>query len=64
MNAQTDLLKPKRIEALTRVFYDELPVYDTAQAASCFPLLHACTNNGQCCSGHCGLSGVSLVCLP
>ncbi len=35
-----------------------------AQAASCFPLLHGCSNNSQCCSGHCGLSGVNLVCLP
>jgi hypothetical protein len=35
-----------------------------AQAASCFPLLHSCSNNAQCCSGHCGVSGVSLVCLP
>ena len=32
-------------------------------AASCFPLLHACTTGAQCCSGHCGFSGVSLVCL-
>jgi hypothetical protein len=32
-----------------------------AQAASCFPLLHICTSNGQCCSGHCG---VNLVCIP
>ena len=35
-----------------------------ARAASCFPLLHACSTNAQCCSGHCGLSGVTLVCLP
>ena len=35
-----------------------------ARAASCFPLLHSCSSNAQCCSGHCGLSGVNLVCLP
>lgn len=35
-----------------------------AQAASCFPLLHGCSSNVQCCSGHCGLSGINLVCLP
>jgi hypothetical protein len=35
-----------------------------AFAASCFPLLHGCSNNLQCCSGHCGVSGVSLICLP
>src|SRR5438045_66180 len=34
------------------------------EAASCFPNLHACSNNGQCCSGHCGLAGINLVCLP
>jgi hypothetical protein len=32
-------------------------------AASCFPLLHACMHDAQCCSGHCGLSGASLVCI-
>lgn len=35
-----------------------------ASASSCFPLLHLCTSNAQCCSGRCGLSGGSLVCLP
>lgn len=35
-----------------------------ASAASCFPLLHACTKNSDCCSNHCGLSGINLVCLP
>lgn len=35
-----------------------------ARAASCFPLLHLCSSNIQCCSGHCGSSGVNLVCLP
>src|SRR5262249_10237769 len=35
-----------------------------ASAASCFPLLHACSSSAQCCSGNCGLSGVNLVCLP
>jgi len=35
-----------------------------ATAASCFPLLHICTSNSQCCSNHCGLQGASLICLP
>jgi hypothetical protein len=35
-----------------------------ADAASCFPLLHSCSTNAQCCSGHCGASGIHLVCLP
>src|SRR5579862_8474372 len=39
-----------------------LVVPPPAAAASCFPVLHSCTNNLQCCSGHCGVSGVSLVC--
>ena len=60
-----DALKSIRTVALVA-----LPVVTTmlvptpAFAASCFPLLHACSNNLQCCSGHCGVSGVSLVCLP
>lgn len=35
-----------------------------AEAASCFNVAHLCSSNSQCCSGHCGISGVSLVCLP
>ena len=34
-----------------------------AMALSCFPLGHACTQNIQCCSNHCGVLGVNLVCL-
>jgi hypothetical protein len=34
-----------------------------AAAASCFPLLHACSSDIQCCSGHCGVSGTTMVCL-
>ena len=30
-----------------------MAVPTAAQAASCFPALHACTSNGQCCSGTC-----------
>ncbi len=35
-----------------------------ARAASCFPLGHGCSQDAQCCSGHCGILTVSLVCLP
>lgn len=35
-----------------------------ANAASCFPLAHLCTKDSDCCSNHCGVSGVNLVCLP
>jgi hypothetical protein len=35
-----------------------------AEAASCFGLGHLCHSGSQCCSGHCGIAGVSLVCLP
>ena len=35
-----------------------------ASAASCFPLLHSCTKNSDCCSNNCGISGINLVCLP
>jgi hypothetical protein len=34
-----------------------------AEAASCFTLGHICSTNSQCCSGHCGLAGIKLVCL-
>ena len=53
----------KRIRTVTLVV---LPAVTTmlvptpAFAASCFPPLHTCSNNSQCCSGHCG---VSLICL-
>ena len=56
----------KSIRTLTLV---ALPVVTTmlvptpAFAASCFPLLHGCSNDLQCCSGHCGISGLSKVCL-
>lgn len=64
---------PNRRDVLKRVgtaAIVALPIVTTmlvptpAHAASCFPLLHTCSNNTQCCSGHCGLSGVTLVCLP
>ena len=35
-----------------------------AEAASCFDIGHLCTSNTQCCSGHCGLAGIKLACLP
>jgi hypothetical protein len=35
-----------------------------AHAASCFPLGHLCSSDSQCCSGHCGASGITVVCLP
>ena len=34
-----------------------------AMALSCFPLGHACAKNSDCCSNHCGLLGVNLVCV-
>ena len=57
----------KRIRAIAVV---ALPVVATmlvpmpTAAASCFPLLHTCSTGAQCCSGHCGLSGIKFVCLP
>jgi hypothetical protein len=57
----------KRIRAMAVV---ALPLVTTmlvpipAAAASCFPVLHNCTSPAQCCSNHCGLSGIKLVCLP
>ena len=63
--SRRDVLKRIRTMALV-----VLPAVTTmlvptpAFAASCFPLLHSCSNDPQCCSGHCGVSGVSLICLP
>jgi hypothetical protein len=60
-----EVLKRMRVVAIVAI-----PVVTTmliptpASAASCFPLLHTCTDNSQCCSGHCGISGATLVCLP
>jgi len=34
-----------------------------ASAASCFPLGHLCSSDAQCCSGHCGVSGATVVCI-
>ena len=40
-------------------------VASSAQAASCFPLAHACSSNVECCSNHCGLNVLNVkVCLP
>jgi Coenzyme PQQ synthesis protein D (PqqD) len=53
----------RRIGTITAL---ALPVVTTmlmptpARAASCFPPVHACNANTQCCSGHCG---VNLLCL-
>ena len=33
-------------------------------AASCLPNGSSCSSNMQCCSGHCGILGINLVCLP
>jgi hypothetical protein len=41
-----------------------LVVPTPAKALSCFPLAHACAHNADCCSGHCGVLGIGLVCLP
>lgn len=34
-----------------------------AMALSCFPLGHPCTRDIDCCSHHCGVLGINLVCL-
>lgn len=60
-----DLLKRIRMVALVAIpVVTTMLVPTPARAASCFPLLHSCTSSAQCCSGHCGFSGISLVCLP
>lgn len=60
-----DVLKRVRTAAIVAVpVVITMLVPTPARAASCFPLLHSCSSGAQCCSGHCGLSGVNLVCLP
>ena len=70
---QMDILRKTRRDALRKLgiaagmmapLVTSLVIPPAAAAASCFALLHSCTTNAQCCSGHCGLSGVKLVCLP
>ena len=65
-NARRELIKRvgKAAAVLALPVVTSLLVPEPASAASCFPLLHSCSNNSQCCSGHCGVSGVSLVCVP
>jgi len=53
-----------KIAAIALPVVTSMIVPAPASALSCFPLLHTCSSNAECCSGHCGLSGVTLVCLP
>jgi len=60
-----DLLKRIRTVAMVAIpLVTSMLVPAPASGASCFPVLHSCTTPSQCCSGHCGLSGINLVCLP
>ncbi len=52
--------KMGRVAAIALPVVTSMLVPTPAMALSCFPLGHSCTQNIQCCSGHCGLS---LVCL-
>lgn len=64
------LSRRKLIRKLARVAGFAVPIVTSivvaspAQAVSCFPLLHTCVRNSDCCSQHCGISGVTRVCLP
>ena len=60
--SRRDVLKRIRTMALVVLTGVRTMLVPTpAFAASCFPLLHTCSNNSQCCSGLCGLS---KICLP
>ena len=58
--------KVSRRESIKRIGMAALPLVTSmavptaAQAASCFPALHSCTSNSQCCSGLCvpGTGGI------
>ena len=53
-----------KITAIALPVVTSMLIPTAARAASCFPLGHGCTLNAQCCSGHCGVLGISVVCLP
>lgn len=60
-----DVLKRLRAVAIVAIpVVTSMLIPTPTRAASCLALLQPCTSNAQCCSGHCGLSGVNLVCLP
>lgn len=56
--SRRELIKRVGIAALPLVTSMAVPT--AAQAASCFPALHSCTLNSQCCSGVCvpGTGGI------
>jgi hypothetical protein len=56
--SRRELIKRIGIAALPLVTSMAVPT--AAQAASCFPALHSCTLNSQCCSGVCvpGVGGI------
>jgi hypothetical protein len=56
-----DVLKRIRTAAIVALpLITTMLVPTPARAASCFPVLHHCSSNAQCCSGICGLSSVCL----
>jgi len=60
-----DVLKRLRAVAIVAIpVVTSMLIPTPASAASCFPLSHACTSNAECCSGHCGVLGINLVCVP
>lgn len=50
------------VAAIALPVVTSIVVPTTAQAVSCFQIGHLCNNNAQCCSGHCGVVGINLVC--
>ena len=64
LNRREVLSRIRTIAVVALPLVTTMLVPSPAAAASCFPLLHTCSSSIQCCSGHCGISGVTLVCLP
>ncbi len=63
--SRRDLMrKIGKITAIALPVVTSMLIPTAARAASCFPLGHGCSLGAQCCSGHCGIQGISLVCLP
>lgn len=52
-----------KVAAVALPVITSIVVPTPSMALSCFPLGHPCTRNADCCSGHCGVLGLSTVCL-
>jgi hypothetical protein len=55
--------KMGRVAAIALPVVTSMLVPTPAMALSCFQLGHPCTQDIQCCSNHCSILGVNIVCV-